>query len=212
MKITKYEHACLLVEDEGKKLVIDPGNFSASLGVPENVVAIVITHAHMDHLDKTYLEQLLNANPAAKIFSTESVATELTDNPVTVVRAGDEQQIEPFLLHFFGGQHALIHESIPRAENIGVMVNNTLYYPGDSLVKPDSKSVPVLALPINAPWMRIGEAMDFLTAIKPRRVFPTHDSLMSADGYGIHDRLVGGLAASIGSEYIHLEPGQSIDT
>jgi L-ascorbate metabolism protein UlaG (beta-lactamase superfamily) len=30
MTITKYEHACLSIEEEGKKLVIDPGQFSPS--------------------------------------------------------------------------------------------------------------------------------------------------------------------------------------
>lgn len=210
MKITKYEHACLLVEVDGKRLVVDPGGFTKSLGNPDNVVALVITHVHPDHLDELHIQELLNLNPDLKIFSTQEVADSLEEQRVTVVKAGDKEAVGPFTLEFFGGEHAVIHESLPRNQNICVMVNNTLYYPGDSFVEPDGRSVPVLALPVAAPWMKVSEAMDFLMAIKPRRAFPTHDSVLSDVGYAIHDRLLEGVAAKQGSEYTHLSPGESL--
>ena len=211
MTITKYEHACLLIEEQGKRVVVDPGQFTTTLGHPDNVVALVITHVHGDHLDELQIQELINLNPDMKIFSTQEVAEALPGMSVTIVRAGDKEDVAPFTLEFFGGNHALIHESIPRNQNVGVMVNNTLYYPGDSFVEPEGRSVPVLALPVAAPWMKVGEAIDFLIAIKPRRLFPTHDSVISDIGYGIHDRLLEGAAAKQGSEYTHLTPGQSIN-
>jgi len=42
MKITKYGHACLMVEIDGRSLVIDPGVFSTDFVSPDNVDAVVI--------------------------------------------------------------------------------------------------------------------------------------------------------------------------
>ena len=35
------------------------------------------------------------------------------------------------------GEHAVIHSSIPVIDNVGVLVNDTVYYPGDSLFVPE---------------------------------------------------------------------------
>ncbi len=50
MKLTKYEHACVFLEnDDGDKVVIDPGIFTNLPGDLSRIVAIVITHEHPDH-------------------------------------------------------------------------------------------------------------------------------------------------------------------
>ena len=105
------------------------------------------------------------------------------------VLPGDEYTTGPFRLRFFGGEHAVIHPDIPTIANLGVLVNDLLYYPGDSFVRPD---VPVdtLALPVGAPWLKLSEAVDFVRDVKPRFVFPTHDAVLSDIGKGLADRLV----------------------
>ena len=40
MKLTKYEHACLTVEKDGKLLVVDPGAYTTDLPALESVIAI----------------------------------------------------------------------------------------------------------------------------------------------------------------------------
>jgi len=49
VKVTKYEHATLVVSTADQQLVIDPGMF---LTPPDfaNTVAVVITHEHGDHV------------------------------------------------------------------------------------------------------------------------------------------------------------------
>jgi L-ascorbate metabolism protein UlaG (beta-lactamase superfamily) len=32
MKLTKYTHACIVLEEQGEKLVIDPGGFTPEFG------------------------------------------------------------------------------------------------------------------------------------------------------------------------------------
>jgi hypothetical protein len=83
------------------------------------------------------------------------------------------------------------------------MVNRLFYYPGDAFTLP---GVPVdtLAIPAAAPWMRIGEAMDFLVAVHPRFAFPVHDAIASPAGQAIADRLLGQVAEANGITYQRL--------
>ncbi|MFP3381565.1 hypothetical protein SB767_35190, partial [Bacillus sp. SIMBA_069] len=80
-----------------------------------------------------------------------------SDFDITVVHPGDSVEAGPFSLRFFGGRHAVIHESIPVVDNVGVLVNDTLYYAGDSFSIPEGVEVDVLAAPAGAPWMKIAE-------------------------------------------------------
>ncbi|MDH6181499.1 L-ascorbate metabolism protein UlaG (beta-lactamase superfamily) [Microbacteriaceae bacterium SG_E_30_P1] len=210
MKITKHEHACQVVEVAGKNLVIDPGSFTLPLADLMDVVAIVITHEHDDHWSSTHLDALLALNPHARILGPAGVAAAIKDYTVEVVAAGDTVEIEPFTLTFFGGKHNIIHESIPVIDNLGVLVNETLYYPGDSYTVPDA-SVEVLAAPVGAPWLKIGEAMDFVAAVAPKRAFPVHEMTLSAIGKKMHNARLGGVVDAGGGDYIVLEPGESLD-
>lgn len=210
MNVTKYEHACLVLEEDGKRLVIDPGIFSESLPAIENVVGVVVTHVHQDHFAIDRVRRLLGENPGAQLFTVRAVADELQGdlNP-KVVTGGSTDTVGPFKLDFFGGQHALIHESIPKTDNVGVLVNDKVYYPGDSFALADGKTVPLLAIPASAPWMRVGEAIDFLANVKPQRVFPTHNAILSEVGAAIHYRLLEEAAAAVAAEFVFLAPTET---
>jgi len=194
MKLTKYQHACFTVEIEGKILVVDPGAFSTDFIAPSNVSAIVITHEHPDHFDHDYIAQIMDKNPNAIIIAHPSVTTQIEVFNVKPAIPGEIVAIGPFNLEFFGGTHEIIHPDIPPIANIAIMINDLLYYPGDSFVLPE-KSVDTLALPASAPWMKVSEAADFMTAISPRFAFPTHDAILSDEGKSIHDSLFQTFAA-----------------
>ena len=76
----------------------------------------------------------------------------------------------------------MIHSSIPVIDNVGVLVNDALYYAGDSFAVPEGVEVGTLAAPAGAPWMKIAESMDYVMAVKPRRAFPTHEMVLSRAG------------------------------
>lgn len=208
MKLTKYEHANLVLEQSGQTLVIDPGNMTSDFAVPSNVVAVVLTHEHADHADASKVQAIMATNPTARIIAHE--AAQLVDIAAEKVRAGDELTIGAFTLRFTGGQHALISPALPRVANVGVMVNDLLYYPGDSFTLPE-RPVEVLALPAAAPWMKLSEAMEFLVRVKPVRAFPTHDAILSDVGKALVDRMLGAVATEQGIEYMRLNSGESID-
>lgn len=203
MKLTKYEHACFTLEKDGQLLVVDPGGFTADFIAPDHVMAVVVTHAHPDHFDLEQIAAIIDKNPDAVVVGHPDIITAVEAFGTRPVNAGDTITIGSFTLTFTGGQHALIHHTIPTVANLGVVVNDLLYYPGDSFVLPPA-SIDTLALPAGAPWMKTGEAMDFLLAVKPRLAFPTHDAILSAAGSAIADRLLGTIAQQNGIEYIRL--------
>jgi L-ascorbate metabolism protein UlaG (beta-lactamase superfamily) len=204
MKLTKYEHACFTVEIDDKLLVVDPGNFTNNFTVTENIVGIIITHEHADHFDPNQLAAIYNKNPESVLVSLPSIIEKMPDHSSQTAIIGQTLKVGPFILEFFGGKHAIIHPDIPVIDNFGVMINDTLYYPGDSFSVP-TKSVKVLALPVSAPWMKISEMIDFLRTVKPALAFPTHDAILSKTGMILSDTLARRFAEPIGTEYKRID-------
>ncbi len=211
MKVTKLEHACVIVEEAGKKLIIDPGSFTPLLVGTSDVVAIVITHEHADHWTSDQLERILDRNPRARIFGPPGVAQAAADFTVEIVGGGDTVTADPFTLRFFGGQHAVIHSSIPIVDNVGVLVNDELYYAGDSFTVPKGVAVGTLAAPAGAPWLKISEVMDYVTEVAPRRSFPVHEMVLSAAGKAMANARIKFSTEEGDGEFFPLEPGESID-
>ena len=211
MRLTKNEHAALLLEEAGRSLVIDPGSLSTPFPDLTGVVAVVLTHEHADHWTPEQLDRIRKASPGVPIYGPEGVAAAAPDYDITVVHPGDTVELEPFTLRFFGGEHAIIHSSIPQIQNVGILVNDVFYYPGDSYAIPEGVEVKVLAAPLGAPWLKIGDAMDFVLAVKPRRAFGTHDMTLSVAGRDMHRARLQWAATQGGGEFLMLEPGESID-
>ena len=203
MKLTKYQHACFTLEKDGQLLVVDPGGYTHDLGAPENVVAIVVTHEHPDHFDASALGAIIAHNPDATIYGLADIVNQLGDTlPNHAVTSGDIVNAGPFRLEFFGGEHADI-PYMPHIHNLGVMIDDKLYYPGDSFDNPD-RTVDTLALPAAAPWMKSAEAWEFLLAVKPRFVFPTHDAILSDAGKQLVDAMGPVVAEKAGATYQRL--------
>lgn len=210
MKLTKYQHACFVVEKNGRTLVVDPGNFSHDFIIPSHVDAIVITHEHPDHLDEPRIQSILQTNPKATIIAHESIAGRYTNYTSIGAKLGEPYTIGSFTLRFFGGSHASIAATIPVPPNLGVLIEDSLYYPGDSFFVPENVPIKTLALPASAPWMKMSEAMDFLARVKPEFAFPTHDGILSEDGKQLADRLLGMVASGQNTTYKRLD-GQVIE-
>ena len=98
-----------------------------------------------------------------------------------------------------------------RFGNIGVLVNDSLYYAGDSFEVPEGVDVQVLAVPAAAPWMKISEAMEYVLEVAPKRAFPTHEMLLSKAGKALSNARLGWATEQGGGEYLPLEPGDTID-
>jgi L-ascorbate metabolism protein UlaG (beta-lactamase superfamily) len=213
MRLTKYTHSCVRLDDGGRALVIDPGTFSETQLALDGVHAVLITHEHADHLDTPALLAAAQADRTLRVWAPAPVAESLAElgDRVTAVGAGESFEAGGFTVRTFGGLHALIHPLIATlVANVGYLVEGSVYHPGDSFTVP---SVPVetLLIPIHAPWSKIGEVIDFAAAVRAPRAFQIHDALLSDIGSGLVDRLVGTVAATYGTTYTRLAATQSVD-
>jgi len=209
MEVTKLEHACQIITEGNTRLVLDPGNFTRPVDVT-GVVAVVVTHEHPDHVTPEQLHRILAANPDAVVFGPEGVRAALADSgiAVEVVTDGDHRTVGPFELSFHGTRHQLIHSSVPIVDNTGVLVNGRLFHPGDSYTDP-GVPVEVLAAPVGAPWLKVGEMMDAVAAIAPSRAYPIHEATLSDIGYDMHTGRLREAVEPAGSLVV-LRPGESL--
>lgn len=192
---------------------MDPGSFTTPITESSGTVAVVITHEHADHWTSEQLTRILDKNPDAQIFGPEGVRAAAADAgfTVTAVTAGDSIDAGPFHVRFFGGQHAVIHSSIPVIDNLGILINDSLYYPGDSFTIPEGVEVDTLAVPAGAPWLKISEVMDFVDAIKPKRAFPVHEMVLSVAGKQLSNARIQSVVEQNGGEFLPLHPNEWFD-
>lgn len=194
--------------------MIDPGFYTRPVDDLLDVEAVIITHVHDDHCDEAQLDRITKDNPDVEIFGTAEVKTRLAKSRpqfrVHEVHHGDFYRLEAFTLEFFGELHQEIHSSIPLVENCGVLVNDQLYYPGDSYTKPD-RVVELLAVPTSAPWLKIGDVIDFVEEVKPKRAFATHNALLSENGHVLNNSRVQSYVEKHSGTFEYLEPGQSTE-
>ncbi|MCI4064225.1 MBL fold metallo-hydrolase [Micromonospora sp. R77] len=208
MQVTKYAHSCLRVEHDGGVLVVDPGVFSDPAAL-DGADAVLITHEHPDHVDVEALTRALDRRPVP-VHGPASLTALLGDarEALTVVGPGESFTAAGVAVRTYGGRHAVIHPDIPVIDNVGYLLNDVVYHPGDSLVVPEDVQVDTLFAPIHAPWSKFSEVVDFIRAVAPRRAFALHDGLLNANGFGVLDRQYTALSRT---EYRRLEPGTRVD-
>jgi L-ascorbate metabolism protein UlaG (beta-lactamase superfamily) len=213
MNITKYAHACLLIEKGGVKVLIDPGSWNA-LPDATGVSAILITHEHQDHCDPVQIKALLTANPDAQVITHAAVAQKLAAEGITEVLAiepGTPLEVNGLAIESFGTEHAAIYKTSP-CRNTGFLVGEELFIPGDALHDLPNKPVRILALPTGGPWMKIEEAIDYAKAIAPVVAFPIHDAMYIEDYQrGFVPMIVGAQLKGDDIEFVDMPAGSSRD-
>ncbi|WP_336921755.1 MBL fold metallo-hydrolase [Aquipuribacter sp. SD81] len=206
MRVTSLGHSCLLVETGGARVLLDPGAFSPD--VPGSLArllgdapldAVLVTHAHPDHCDADAVRTLVGQHDGLRVLAEQGAHDALAQAGVTadLLAVGDRVDLDGLALEAVGGQHAVIHDDVPRIGNVGVLLRGdgtTVFHPGDSYgTTPDG--VDVLAVPLNAPWAAVKETVEFVRAVAPRVALPVHDALLREDRREVylgHVRRLGG--------------------
>ena len=203
MELTKYTHACVRLESNGRTLLIDPGIWAEDAAL-DGASDVLITHEHFDHVD---IDRLAKAGDLT-IYAPAPVVEKLAEAGLTAqtVAVGDEFEAAGFGVRAVGGLHAEIYDGLPGCANLGYVIDGTLYHPGDSFFVPDGH-VETLLVPLSGPWFKLAEAIDFVRAVRPLRAFPIHDAMLSDKGLAGMDNW---LAMKGETEYARIIEGDSV--
>jgi L-ascorbate metabolism protein UlaG (beta-lactamase superfamily) len=210
MRLTKLGHACVRLEKDGARLVIDPGVWSGP-GVLEGADAVLVTHEHADHLDADLIRAALESNPGLRLWTNASVAGQLDGfgGQVHVVGHGDSFTAAGFDVHVYGRDHAQIVPEIPVIANIGFAVDAAVFHPGDSFTAPEEK-VGVVLVPVSAPWLKFSEVAAYIRSAGADRGFAIHDAILSEFGIGLISNLLKAVSPP-DLPVTRLVPGTTVD-
>lgn len=207
MKITKFVHACLLVEmpePVNRTVLFDPGVFSEEALRAHNfefLDDIVITHAHQDHMQIPLIQWLVGKFPSVRILAPSEAVVQLTDAGLNASTTPSEG----FVL--FDSPHEIIRpffDSEP-PEEIGVHYLDALSHPGDSHSFKETKAI--LALPVQAPWGSPNNAVKLGLELKPKHILPIHDWHWSDQARAASYGSMEGVFAEAGITFHMLETG-----
>ena len=210
MELTKHGHACVVLSDGDRRLLIDPGAFTADAAW-EGAGALLITHEHFDHFVPDKVRAALESDPALEVWTNASVAGQLEGlgGRVHTVGRGDAFTAAGFDVSVHGEWHAVIHPDIPRIPNVGFLVDGQVFHPGDALTVPEV-AAPTLLLPAHAPWSKLGELIDYLREVRAERAYGVHDALLSELGQAGVAGLLGERGPGTPVPYTRLATGESV--
>jgi L-ascorbate metabolism protein UlaG (beta-lactamase superfamily) len=211
MELIKYGHACVVLCDGDRRLVIDPGSLTEPEAL-DGASAVLVTHEHADHVVPDRLRAAMDADPALEVWTNASVAAQLegAGPRVHVVGHGDAVTAAGFDVHVHGELHAQIHPDIPRIPNVGFLVEGLVFHPGDALTVPD-EPVTTLLLPVHAPWSKTAEIIDYVREVHADQAYAVHDGLLNDTGLGAVARLLGEGGPGTPTPYSLLAPGDSVE-
>ena len=212
MQLTKFSHSCIRLDDGDRSLVLDPGVLSEVEQALDGAGGVLITHEHADHLDADRLRAAAARDPRLRIWAPAGVASSLADLGEQVVAVSPGESFSPvgFAVRTFGGQHAVIHPSVPVVANVAYLIEDAVYHPGDSLIVPPVP-VRVLLAPIHAPWSKMAEVIDFVVSVRAPHVFQIHEGFLNDAGLGLVESQASRLGGEHGSEFRHLKATESVD-
>jgi L-ascorbate metabolism protein UlaG (beta-lactamase superfamily) len=189
MRITHLGHACLLVETDRSRLLVDPGTYSTGFESLAGIDAVVLTHQHPDHVDTHRLPGLLRSNDGVELLAEPETTTALEGVPAVAFPAGADREFGDLTVAAVGGEHARNHDLVPPMGNVGLLIGErggpTLFHPGDSYGHTPA-GVDILAFPLNAPWTRMSETLDFLRRVAAPVEVPIHDGLLNDAGRAMY--------------------------
>ena len=196
MLLTKYTHSCVRLELDGMVLVIDPGTWSEHYAL-RGCDAVLVTHEHTDHVDVLRLAGL-----GVPVYA--PAGADLADLDFTAVHPGEEFSVAGAGVRAVGGRHAPVLAGGQSCVNLGYVIADRLYHPGDALHVPDQE-IETLLVPMQAAWLKTAEAIEFVHAVGPERAFGIHDAQINERG---RSSINGWLESSARHGYRWLGPGE----
>lgn len=172
MKATRYFQSCLLIEDKGARILIDPsGQEKDRLSEFGKLDAVFYTHEHGDHFDAGMAQDFVEQG-VAPVYANASTA-KLIEASKTEVKDGQEYDINGLKVKAIELPHCLMVDGSTSVQNTGYLVDGKLFHPGDG-AELEGLSVDTLAVPISGPDISLKDAYAFTVQVKAKQVIPIH--------------------------------------
>ena len=179
MNIMKLVHSCLLIEKDGKRILVDPGVYSWQNEAVKNtdfsgISSVVVTHNHPDHLNDEFASAIKSASPDAKWYSTKEASEQLKNLGIDSATNSQDEDIK-----FVESDHADLSPWYgEQPQHTSYLLFGEVLVSGDCQTLTSAHGARVLAGAINGgPWgavvgfCKMIEAMDE----RPKVVLPLHD-------------------------------------
>lgn len=174
MKITKFVHSCVLVEDiKNGNILYDPGTFSFASGIVKveelpKLNYIVVSHKHPDHFSEEFASQLIDAFSDSSWIVPSDLKNEVELLGTKNVISESTQHIE-----VSEDNHAPVAPFGKPVKNITTHAFNKITHPGDTHQISETRDL--LLVPFQAPWGTTIRAIEIVLELKPKYVMPIHD-------------------------------------
>jgi len=173
VKVTKYPQSCLLLEKEGRRIVIDPGNFfAAKYNVDElgAIEVVLYTHQHADHYDGSLIEAFRSSQVA--LYGNSDVAA-LIGEGARQVQDGEQFSAAGFSIVPRDLPHCVMPDGSAGPPNTGYVIDGNFFHPGDG-IEISGLRVEHAAVPIAGPSVSLYHAVQFATSLGAKKVIPIH--------------------------------------
>lgn len=203
--IQRLTDSCLLVTTDSEAVLFDPGFHTYQSGEFDldslgDVSRVMITHEHGDHVNPEFVSWVLDRGNDVTVHTNQTVVDILAKSDI-----GASTDLPEGV-----SAEDVDHEVLPTGAappNRSFTMEGLFTHPGDS--HQPSRSAPVLALPLIAPWGSATAAVEFARRLGPREVVPIHDFYMSRDGRSWIRGLAKRVLAEDGIEVVDLDWGDS---
>lgn len=182
MKITKFPQSCLLIETEGKKILVDPGNLKYKkeyFDIWNTADIILITHKHPDHCNTEILEEL---NKNITIYSTKEVAEANKSLKISIIKENDIIELDNIkieVVHAIHGYQPLLKGAKEINENVGYIIDdgqNRLYTTSDTICFKNDYKANILCIPVTGHGLTMSafEAALYAKEVEAVLTIPIH--------------------------------------
>ena len=176
MIVRKYPQSHLVLEKNGKKLIIDPGYITFEKGFKvsdfQGADVYLISHQHADHLGPETIKEVIQDRPIFGNYDVVSKLKEVGVEQAKEIKNLEEIEVEGFKIKAVDIEH-FRKEGFEMPPNTGFLIDGVFFHPGDGFKAPEIKSENA-AVPIGGATITLDSALQFVKDIGARVVIPMH--------------------------------------